>query len=104
MRRTIHSTIILIATTVTTVGYSRGGAVADAAPPADRAQTKTATSAGADPCTLLMKQDAAAALGEAVSGPKSLPNPTIAPPGATASGCEYTGSGFHKVQLIVVRP
>src|SRR5262245_36774951 len=110
MHRTIHSTIIVAITTVFALGCSRdvapGSAAApgNAAAPASPAQTKEAPPPAGDACSLLTKQDAAAALGEAASGAKSLPDPSIAPPGAKASGCEYAGSGFHKVQVIIVGP
>ena len=46
-------------------------------------------------CSLLTKEDAAAALGEAVTGPKS----TSVPSGSSA--CEYSGSGIHRLNLSV---
>src|SRR5262245_43455765 len=49
-----------------------------------------------DACSLMTKEDAAAALGEAVQGPKS----TVVPSGSSA--CEYTGSGIHSVHLNVM--
>jgi hypothetical protein len=55
-----------------------------------------------DACSLLSKEDAAAALGEAVTGPKAT-GPLPAGPGSTVSACEYTGSGIHSVQLNVTR-
>jgi hypothetical protein len=54
-------------------------------------------------CSLLTKEDAAAALGEAATGPKAI-GPMTDGTGATVSGCEYTGSGIHSVQLNVTRP
>ena len=61
------------------------------------AQTpKPATPASAGACALLTKEDAAAALGEAVTGPTS----ASAPSGS--SSCEYSGSGLHKVHLNVI--
>jgi hypothetical protein len=56
-----------------------------------------------DACSLLSKEDAAAALGEAATGPKAI-GPMTDGSGATVSGCEYTGSGYHRVQLNVTRP
>jgi hypothetical protein len=47
-------------------------------------------------CSLLTKEDAAAALGEPVKGPDG----TAMPDGVSA--CEYTGSGIHKVHLNVM--
>ena len=74
------------------------GGAAIAYPP----QTKPATGTTSEACTLLTKDDAAAALGEAVTGPKSTSGPSSAAPGTTASACEYTGSGLHKVNLNVM--
>lgn len=51
-----------------------------------------------DACSLLTKEDAAAALGEAATGPKAT-GPMTDGSGATVSACEYTGSGYHRVQL-----
>ena len=51
-------------------------------------------STAADACSLLSKETAAAALGEAVSEPKP-----SASGGATA--CEFTGSGLNKIHLNV---
>lgn len=53
-------------------------------------------------CSVLTKEDAAAALGEAAKGPKAL-GPLPAGPGATVSSCEYTGSGIHSVQVNLTR-
>ena len=46
-------------------------------------------------CSLLTQADAAAALGEAATGPRA----TSVPDGTSA--CEYTGSGIHTVHLNV---
>jgi len=61
------------------------------------AQSKTAAPATVDPCALLTKDDAAAALGEPVAGPpqsKSMPG--------QAAMCEYTGSGLHRIHLNLI--
>jgi hypothetical protein len=55
-----------------------------------------------DACSLLTKEDAAAALGEAASGPKTT-GPMKDGTGATVSGCQYTGSGIHSIQLNLMR-
>ena len=60
------------------------------------AQTKPAAPAAGEACSLLTKDDAGTALGEAVTGPKS-----VSVPGG-ASSCEYTGSGIHVVHLNVI--
>jgi hypothetical protein len=56
-----------------------------------------------DACSLLSKEDAATALGEAATGPKAT-GPMSDGTGATVSGCEYTGSGIHRIQLNLTRP
>jgi len=55
-----------------------------------------------DACSVLTKEDAATALGEAAAGPKAT-GPMTDGTGATVSGCEYTGSGIHTIQLNVTR-
>src|SRR5262245_10975384 len=59
------------------------------------AQT-TAASKPVEACSLLTKEDAAAALGETATGPKATNMPNGGP-----SACEFTGSGIHSVQLNV---
>jgi hypothetical protein len=60
------------------------------------AQTSAPAPGAKSACSLLTKEDAAAALGEAVEGPRN-----TAMPGGPSS-CEYTGSGIHKVHLNVI--
>ena len=60
------------------------------------------TPAPGDACSLLTKEDAAAALGEAAKGPKAT-GPISGGPGSTVSGCEYTGSGIHSIELNLTR-
>lgn len=55
-----------------------------------------------DACSLLTKEDAAAALGEAATGPKAV-GPIKNGLGAIETGCEYTGSGIHSIQLNLTR-
>jgi hypothetical protein len=55
-----------------------------------------------DACSLLTKEDAAAALGETAEGPKAT-GPMADGSGATVSGCEYTGSGINRIQLNLTR-
>lgn len=62
------------------------------------AQTKAATAAPSEACSLLTKEDAAAALGVAVNGPESTSGLSMGP-GTTVSSCEYSGSGLQKVHL-----
>jgi hypothetical protein len=47
-------------------------------------------------CSVLTKADAAAALGEAVTGPKA-----ASVPASKASSCEYTGSAIHRLNVSV---
>jgi hypothetical protein len=79
-----------MATTIIAATLSLGVAVA-----------KAATPTAGDACALLTREDAAAALGEAVKGPKSKSGLPMGP-GTTASYCEYTGSGYHKVHLNLI--
>jgi len=60
------------------------------------AQTPPPAPAAGTACSLLTREDAAAALGEPVTGPKS----TAMPSGP--SSCEYSGSGLHTVHLNVI--
>jgi hypothetical protein len=60
------------------------------------AQTQTPPPGAGTACALLTKEDATAALGESVTGPKSTQTPS------GSSSCEYTGSGLHMVHLNVI--
>ena len=60
------------------------------------AQTPPPAPAAGTACSLLTREDAAAALGEPVTDPKS----TAMPSGP--SSCEYSGSGLHTVHLNVI--
>jgi hypothetical protein len=55
-----------------------------------------------DACSLFTKEEAAEALGEAVSGPKAIAE-MDGGQGAKVSGCEYTGSGINRIQLNLTR-
>ena len=99
MPSSIHpARIVTVATLITSTYWlvAAGGEIPN------RSQTEAVTQAPGDPCSLLTKQDAATALGEAVSAPKALAD-LPAGPGATVSSCEYSGSGLHKVQLTLTR-
>ena len=61
------------------------------------AQAPSKSPADSPACSFLTKEDAAAALGEAVTGP----NATSMGKGK-ASSCDYEGSGLHHVQLNVM--
>jgi hypothetical protein len=76
--------------------------VASAAEPDNRAPTKAAAQTVSAACSLLTKQDAAAALGGAVSGPEAVSDRPRGP-GTTVSGCDYAGSGLSKVHLDLTR-
>jgi len=55
-----------------------------------------------DACALLTKQDAVTAFGEDVTQSESKSGLPMGP-GMTAASCEYTGSGYHKIQLTLIR-
>jgi hypothetical protein len=55
-----------------------------------------------DACALLTKQDAVAALGEDVTQSESKSGLDMGP-GMMASSCGYTGSGYHKIHLNLMR-
>src|SRR5262245_45404997 len=82
MSRSIHSAGVALIATLISVGAK--------------------SAAPGDACSLMTKADAAAALGEAATGPKAI-GPMKDGTGATVSGCEYTGSGIHTVQLNLTR-
>ena len=88
MPRAIRSTATVIVTAILS-------AASTAYP---HAQQKAAPSAAGEACSLLTKQDATAALGEAVTGPRATAGASL---GGT-SACEYEGSGIHKVNLNVM--
>jgi hypothetical protein len=54
-----------------------------------------------DACAILTKQDAVAALGEDVTQSESKSGLAMGP-GMTASSCEYTGSGYNRIQLTLM--
>jgi hypothetical protein len=91
VRRSTCSARIVVVATIIAAALSLGVEVGNAATP----------TAG-DACSLLTKGDAAAALGETVSGPKEKSGLPMGP-GTTTSFCEYTGSGLHKVHLNLIR-
>src|SRR5437667_8715491 len=63
---------------------------------------KQNASAGFDPCTLMTKEEAAAAIGEAVGEPKPLVGRS-AGPGTTVAHCEYESRARNSVQVTVWR-
>lgn len=69
----------------------------------NRVAPNLVTPAADSACSLLTKEAAAATLGESVNGPKAK---SMAHPGGpieTVSSCEYTGSGYHRIQLNLSR-
>jgi hypothetical protein len=64
-----------------------------------RGQTGRASGAAPDPCALMTKEDAAAALGGSAGPAQPATAGRSMMPGATASGCEYAGSGASHVRL-----
>ena len=89
MPRTMCSARLVTLATIVVAGLTTAVAPAGAAPKDDA-------------CALLTKQDAVAALGEEVSTPKSTSGLPMGP-GTTAASCEYTGSGYHGIQLTLIR-
>jgi hypothetical protein len=95
MKTTTVATVILLV-----AGFGEAAARASSA----QATPSTKTPAPAfDPCTLLTKQDAATAVGEAVGEPKSI-SPKGSMPGVTVTACEYESAARHSVQVTVWRP
>ncbi len=64
--------------------------------------TAATASPPGDACSLITKADAAAALGEAATGP-DVTGPMKDGAGSTVSGCGYEGSGIHSLQLTLMR-
>jgi hypothetical protein len=65
------------------------------------AQATPRSPASSDACGLLTREDAAAALGEAVTDSHVTPN--VSDAGTIASACEYAGSGLHRINLSLMR-
>src|SRR5262245_13407905 len=99
MQHAIGPAMLVVAIGIVAGGSALGVGSVRAAVRIDPQQAKAAPAGGAsEACSLLSKEDAAAALGEAVQGPESTIGRSL--PGASA--CEYTGSGLHKVHLNVM--
>lgn len=62
------------------------------------AQGGSVGAAESEACTLLLKDDASAALGSSVGSPKASSGRSMMP-GTTASSCEYAGAGLSRVHL-----
>jgi len=97
-RRTASITVVFVFT-ILAAAYSPETTDARTALRAYPAQARgAAPTAAGNACSLLKKEDAEAALGGTVTGPKST-GPLPGGPGITASSCEYTGSGLQVVHL-----
>ena len=92
MRSSMHSVSIAIAAVVITSATCLPVVAATPAP------TTPAGSAPSPACALLTKEDAAAALGVAVTGPKAVSSRPMGP-GSTVSNCSYSGPGYEKVNV-----
>jgi hypothetical protein len=88
VKRSPHSAVMAIVAALMAIAYTPR-LIAAPAPAQANPAAPTA-------CSLLSKEIAATALGEAVKGPDA----TNLPNGKSA--CEYTGSGLHKVHLNVM--
>ena len=89
MPGTARVTSLVALASVVVAGFASAVVPASASPPDDA-------------CALLTKQDAVAALGEAVTGPESKSGLPMGP-GMTAAGCDYAGSGYHNIHLTLIR-
>jgi len=100
MSDSIRSTRIAI---IAAIIVSASSLMARASDTHNRVDPKSARFTADSVCALLTKEDAAAALGEAVRGPKTKSMTDASGPGTTVSYCEYTGSGYHRIQLNLTR-
>lgn len=89
MLETKRSASLVTLATIVVAGLASAAMPASAAP-AD------------DACAFLTKQDAATALGEDVTQSEKKSGLPMGPD-MTASSCGYTGSGYHKIQLSLMR-
>lgn len=67
------------------------------------AQSKPAAPAPGGACSLVTKEEVAAGLGVAVTGPKEINMADGAGPGSSVSNCSYEGSGLQSFRLNVMR-
>jgi hypothetical protein len=89
MRGTTSSASLVTLATIIVAGLASPVVLASAAPTDDA-------------CAFLTKQDAVAAFGEDVTQSESKSGLPMGP-GMIASSCEYTGSGYHKIHLNLMR-
>jgi hypothetical protein len=69
-----------------------------------QAPSATSKAAGVNPCALMTKPDAAAAVGEAVGEPKTVDPGRSAMPDVTVIQCEYVSATRNSIKLTVWRP
>ena len=93
-----HLRSALTVTLAATFTVALAGTSVHAVRRAPAAQAGSAAPGDGEACSLLTKEASAAALGEAVTGPKAASGRSL----GGASSCEYTGSGIHKVHLNVM--
>ena len=91
MEKTLRTTGMLIVAGIATVSA------------ASRPQGRSQPPAPVNACSLLTKQEAAAALGEAVGDAKPATAGRSMQEGVAASSCEYEGKGINRVNLNVWR-
>jgi hypothetical protein len=94
--KTLRLAAALIGIAILSSAYSPLVAAATAAQRS--APPKSSPSSAGEACSLLTMQDATAALGEPVKGPRSTTGASL----GSTTACEFTGSGLHKVQLTVM--
>ena len=99
MKETSACIGILVALVLMAAGASVG---AGSYPGQTRGTAAAASNAGGEACSVLKKEDVAAALGGTVTGPSGK-GPLAAGDGSTVSSCEYSGSGLLNVTLNVTR-
>ena len=109
MRKTVPPAGILIVASIVVVACARSGGTAETGASANQAPAKSSSATpvtALDACTLLTKQEAAAALGEAVKEPTSTGAGSAVTPGinAAVSSCDYeSATTTHDVKLNVYR-
>src|SRR5262249_23280071 len=94
-RKSMRTTIVMAAILIAAArGIAAGG----------HGVTSTSTQsapAALDPCTLMTRQDAATAVGEAVGEPKKKDPGRSAGPGMTVVQCEYTSAARNSINLTI---
>jgi hypothetical protein len=98
VQKTIRSTAVIFVATILSAVFAPRAAAASAAQRGAPPQNSPSTTGAGEACSLLTMQDASAALGEPVQGPRSTAGRSL----GTTTACEYTGSGLHRVHLNVM--